>query len=39
VFVALAQRRALFVAGSAVTGLAANEALGGFVDLAAVGVE
>lgn len=39
VFVALAQRKALFVAGSAVTGLSANEALGGFVDLAAVGVE
>ena len=39
VFVALAQRKSLFVAGSAVTGLAANEALGGFVDLAAVGVE
>ena len=39
VFVALAQRRALFVAGSSVTGLSANEALGGFVDLATVGVE
>lgn len=39
VFVALAQRKALFVAGSSVTGLSANEALGGFVDLAAVGVE
>lgn len=39
VFVALAQRKALYVAGSAVTGLSANEALGGFVDLAAVGVE
>jgi peptide/nickel transport system substrate-binding protein len=39
VFVALAQRKALFVAGSSVTGLSANEALGGFVDLATVGVE
>jgi peptide/nickel transport system substrate-binding protein len=39
VFVALAQRKALFVAGSSVTGLSANAALGGFVDLAAVGVE
>jgi peptide/nickel transport system substrate-binding protein len=39
VFVALAQRKALYVAGSSVTGLSANEALGGFVDLAAVGVE
>jgi peptide/nickel transport system substrate-binding protein len=38
-FVALAQRKALFIAGSSVTGLSANEALGGFVDLAAVGVE
>jgi peptide/nickel transport system substrate-binding protein len=38
-FVALAQRKSLFIAGSAVTGLSANEALGGFVDLAAVGVE
>lgn len=37
-FIALAQRRSLYVAGSAVTGLAANEALGGFVDLATVGV-
>jgi peptide/nickel transport system substrate-binding protein len=39
VFVALAQRKALFIAGSSVTGLSANEALGGFLDLAAVGVE
>jgi peptide/nickel transport system substrate-binding protein len=38
VFVALAQRRSLYVAGSAVTGLAANEAMGGFVDLAGIGV-
>jgi peptide/nickel transport system substrate-binding protein len=38
VFVALAQRRSLYVAGSSVTGLAANEALGGFVDLAGIGV-
>jgi peptide/nickel transport system substrate-binding protein len=38
-FVALAQRKALYVAGSSVTGLSANEALGGFVDLATVGVE
>lgn len=37
-FIALAQRRALYVAGSGVTGLTANEALGGFVDLATVGV-
>jgi peptide/nickel transport system substrate-binding protein len=37
-FVALAQRRSLYVAGSRVTGFAANEALGGFVDLADVGV-
>jgi peptide/nickel transport system substrate-binding protein len=34
VYVALAQRRALYVAGSRVAGLAANDALGGFVDLA-----
>nr|WP_238338209.1 ABC transporter substrate-binding protein [Pedococcus badiiscoriae] len=39
VFIALAQRKALYVAGTAVTGLGANEALGGFVDLAAVGVK
>ena len=39
VYVALAQRKALYVAGSRVTGLAANDALGGFVDLAAVGVK
>lgn len=38
VFVALAQRKALYVAGSKVTGLSANEALGGFVDLAGIGV-
>ncbi|GAB3448977.1 ABC transporter substrate-binding protein [Phycicoccus ginsengisoli] len=37
-FVALAQRRNLYVAGSDVTGFAANEALGGFVDLAGTGV-
>jgi peptide/nickel transport system substrate-binding protein len=37
-FVALAQRRSLYVSGSKVTGLAANEALGGFVDLAGIGV-
>jgi peptide/nickel transport system substrate-binding protein len=39
VFIALAQRKALYVAGTSVTGLAANEALGGFVDLATVGVK
>ncbi|TPG15909.1 ABC transporter substrate-binding protein [Pedococcus bigeumensis] len=39
IFVALAQRKALYVAGSSVTGLRANEALGGFVDLATVGVK
>ena len=38
VYVPLAQHRALFTAGSDVTGLAANEALGGYVDLARVGV-
>lgn len=38
-FIALAQRKALYVAGSSVTGLGANEALGGFVDLATVGVK
>ena len=38
VFIALAQRRAVFIAGSEVTGLVGNEALGGVVDLAAVGV-
>ncbi len=37
-FIALAQRKALYVAGTGVTGLAANEALGGFVDLATMGV-
>jgi peptide/nickel transport system substrate-binding protein len=37
-FVALAQRRSMFIAGTSVTGLSANEALGGFVDLATVGV-
>ncbi|HEY7717444.1 MAG TPA: ABC transporter substrate-binding protein [Pedococcus sp.] len=39
VYVALAQRKALYVAGSRVTGLAANDALGGFVDLGGVGVK
>ncbi|MEO6412120.1 MAG: ABC transporter substrate-binding protein [Pedococcus sp.] len=39
VFIALAQRKALYVAGTSVTGLRANEALGGFVDLATVGVK
>ncbi len=38
-YIALAQRRSLFIAGTAVSGLAANEALGGFVDLATIGVE
>ena len=38
VYVPLAQYRGVFTAGSAVTGLAANEALGGWVDLARVGV-
>jgi peptide/nickel transport system substrate-binding protein len=38
-FIALAQRKSLFLAGSAVSGLSANEALGGFVDLAALGVK
>ncbi|MDF2093381.1 ABC transporter substrate-binding protein [Knoellia sp. 3-2P3] len=38
VYVPLVQHRALFTAGSEVTGLAANEALGGWVDLARVGV-
>lgn len=38
VYVALAQHRALFTAGSGVTGLTANEALGGWVDLARVGL-
>ena len=38
-YVALAQRRSLFIAGTAVSGLSANEALGGFVDLATIGVE
>jgi len=28
----------MFIAGTSVTGLSANEALGGFVDLATVGV-
>ena len=37
-FVALAQRRSMFIAGTSVTGLSANEALGGFLDLATVGV-
>ena len=39
VFIALAQRKALYLAGSSVTGLSANEALGGFVDLATLGVK
>ena len=39
VFIALAQHRDLYIAGSGVTGLAANESLGGFVDLAALGVK
>ena len=38
-YIALAQRRSLYLAGSGVTGLTSNEALGGFVDLATVGVE
>ena len=38
-YVGLAQRRSLFIAGTAVNGLSANEALGGFVDLATIGVE
>jgi peptide/nickel transport system substrate-binding protein len=38
VYVALAQHRALYVAGSGVEGLAVNDALGGYVDLAAVEV-
>jgi peptide/nickel transport system substrate-binding protein len=38
-FVGLAQRRALYIAGTGVTGLSANEALGGFVDLARIGVQ
>ena len=38
VYVSLAQHRALYVAGSGVEGLAVNDALGGYVDLAAVGV-
>jgi peptide/nickel transport system substrate-binding protein len=38
-FVALAQRKALYIAGSGVTGLSANEAMGGFVDLARIGVK
>ena len=37
-FIGLAQHRELYVAGSDVTGLAANESLGGFVDLAGMGV-
>jgi peptide/nickel transport system substrate-binding protein len=37
-YVALAQRRAFYVAGTDVKGLAANEALGGFVDLATIEV-
>ena len=38
-YIALAQRRSLFIAGTAVSGLSANLALGGFVDLATIGVE
>jgi peptide/nickel transport system substrate-binding protein len=38
VFVGLAQRRALYIAGSGVSGLASNEAMGGFIDLAPIGV-
>lgn len=38
VYVPLAQHRAVYTAGSDVTGLAANEALGGYVDLARVGL-
>jgi peptide/nickel transport system substrate-binding protein len=38
VYVPLVQHRALYTAGSGVVGLAANEALGGWVDLARVGV-
>ena len=38
-YVALAQRRSMFIAGTAVNGLSANQALGGFVDLATIGVE
>lgn len=37
-YIALAQRRSVFIAGSEVRNLSANEALGGFVDLAAVEV-
>lgn len=37
-YIALAQRRSLYVAGSAVTGLAASGTLGGYPDLAATGV-
>jgi len=37
-YVALAQRRSFFVAGTDVKGLASNEALGGFVDLATIEV-
>lgn len=38
VYVALAQRRVLYVAGSLVSGLRANEASGGFVDFAQISV-
>lgn len=38
-FVALAQRKSLFIAGSQVKGLASNGAMGGFVDLAAIGLK
>ncbi len=39
VFIGLAQRKALYISGTGVTGLSANEALGGFVDLARIGVK
>jgi peptide/nickel transport system substrate-binding protein len=38
VYIGLAQHRALYIAGSDVGGLAANEALGGYVDLAEISV-
>jgi peptide/nickel transport system substrate-binding protein len=37
-FIGLAQRKALYIAGTGVTSLSANEAMGGFVDLAQIGV-
>ena len=39
VFIGLAQRRALYIYGSGVSGLKANEAMGGLVDLAKIGVK